>query len=92
MSPKGISESERHNTPFRGAIIDMEYGFPPVTFLNLDKMVSVLEIDFGEELSPVRTVKEVGDAGKQVMVFLCDFIEALEIDTKLKEAIFLLDE
>ena len=57
-----------------------------------NKMVSVLEFDFGEESSSARSGKEVGDAGKQVMVFLHDFVEVLEIDTKPKGTIFLLDE
>ena len=49
---RGISESKRYNTPFKGAIIGMEGSFPLVTFLNPDKVVSVPEINFGEELSP----------------------------------------
>ena len=45
---QGISESKGHNTLFKGTIAGTEGGFPLVTFLNLVKMVSVLEINFGE--------------------------------------------
>ena len=68
-----------------------EGSFPLIT-LNLDKMVSMPEIDFSEESSLGRTVKEVGDVGEQVMVFLHGFVEASEINTKSKRTIFLLNE
>ena len=67
----------------------MEGSFPLIT-LNLDKVVSMLEIDFGEDLSPTRTIEELRDARKGVMVFLCDFVEAP--DTESERIIFLLDE
>ena len=39
-----------------------------------------------------RIVKEIRDAREQVTIFLNDFVEALEIDTKPKRTILLLDE
>ena len=69
-----------------------EGGFPLVTFLNTDKMVSMPEINFGEELRPVRTVKEVRDVGEWVMVFLHDFVEVPKINTKPKGTSYGTDE
>ena len=70
----------------------MEGGFLLVTFLNPDKVISVSEINFSEELGPVMTIKEVGDTGQWVVVLLCDFVEAPEVDTKPERTIFFLDE
>ena len=70
----------------------MESSLPLITLLNPDKVVSMLEINSGEESSPARAIKEVGDVGEWVTIFLCDFVEAPEIDTKLEGTIFLLDE
>ena len=88
----GISESKGHNTPFKGTVASMEGDFPLIIFLNLDKMVRMPEINFSEELSLVRTVKEIRDVVKQAMVCLRDFVEVPEIDAKSKETIFLLDK
>ena len=95
--------------------------------MNLDKMVSLPEVNFGKELSLLRTILsllgtilsllgtilsllgtilsllgtilsllgtilEIRDAGKWVMVFLYDSVKALEINTKPKGALFLLDK
>ena len=89
---RGIGESKRHNTPFKGAIAGMEGGFQLITFLNLDKVVSMSEINFGEESGPARTIKEVRDTGERVTVLLHDFVEAPEVDTKPERAILFLDK
>jgi hypothetical protein len=46
--------------------------------IDLDKMVSMLEINFGEESSLLRTIKEVRDARKWIVVFLGEFVESPE--------------
>jgi hypothetical protein len=70
----------------------VEGGLPFVTFIDPDKMVSMPEIDFGEELSLLRTIKEVRDARKWITVFLGEFVESPEVDTKSEGPIFLLDK
>ena len=52
----------------------------------------MLEINFGEESGPARTIKVVRDIGEWVVVLLRDFIEAPEVDTKLEKSIFFFDE
>ena len=37
-----ISQTERHNTPFEGAVAGVEGGFPFVTFTDLNEVVGVL--------------------------------------------------
>ena len=58
-----VGESERHYTPFEGAIASSECGFPFVTFADSDKMVGVSEVDMGEQSCFSWTVQEIGDLG-----------------------------
>ena len=78
--------------PLEGAIAGTEGSFPFVPFMDLDKVVCVLEINLCEESGLTRAIQEVGDAREWVSIFLCDSIEAPEIDAKLQGAIFLLNE
>ena len=70
----------------------MEGSLPFVPFVDLDKVLCVLEIDFRKKSGLATAIQEVGDAWKWVSVFLRDSIEALEVDAKSQGAIFLLDE
>jgi len=58
-----IGESDRHYTPFKGAIASSECGFPFVTFMDLDKMVGVPEVNVGEQSCFTWTVQEIRDPG-----------------------------
>jgi len=58
-----IGESEGHYTPFKGAIVSSECGFPFVNFTDSDKMVGVLEVNVGEQSCFMQTVQEIGDLG-----------------------------
>ena len=87
-----IGETEGHNTPLERTIAGTEGSLPFIPFMDLDKVVCVPEINLREESGLTRTIQEVGDARKWVMVFSCDSIEAPEVDAKLQGAIFLLDE
>ena len=86
-----IGKTERHHTPLEGTITGTEGSLPVVPFLDLDKVVCLLEINLRKESGLTRAIQEVGDAWKWVSVFLCDLIEAPEVDTKSQGAIFLLD-
>jgi len=44
-----IGESERHDTPFKGAIAGLECSFPFVTFMDSDKLIGMSEVNVGEQ-------------------------------------------
>jgi len=58
-----ISESEKHNTPFKGALVGPECGFPFIAFADSDKMIGMLEVNVGEQSCFMWTVQEIGDPG-----------------------------
>ena len=87
-----ISQTEGHNTPFEGAISGVKGGFPFVTFLDLDEVVHVLQVNYCIYRGLSWTVKEVGDMWKWVSVLFGDFVEASEVSAKLERAVFLLSE
>ena len=78
--------------PLKGSIASTEGRLPFIPFVDPDKMVCVPEIDLSKELGFPRAIQEVGDAGKWVMVFLCNSVEAPIINTESKGAILFLDE
>ncbi|KIM69164.1 hypothetical protein SCLCIDRAFT_104124, partial [Scleroderma citrinum Foug A] len=69
-SHRGISQAERHDIPFEGPISRVERGLSFITFCNADQMVRVAEINLQVDLGLARGVKEIGDKGKWIAVFL----------------------
>ena len=61
-SGRCIGESERHYTPFKGAVASLESCLPFVTLLDSDQMVGMLEVDFQIDFGLAQAVKEVGNA------------------------------
>ena len=47
----GICKSEGHDEPFKRSVAGVEGSFPFITFSNVDKVVGMLEIDLGVDLS-----------------------------------------
>ena len=41
-----VGKSERHYTPFEGAVASLESCLPFIALLDLDQMVGMLEVDF----------------------------------------------
>ena len=78
--------------PLKGTITGTEGSLPFIPFMNLDKVVCMLEIDLCEESGLTRAIQEVGDVREWISVFLRDSIEASKVNAKSQGAIFLLDE
>ena len=67
----------------------VEGGFPFVTFMDSNEVVGMLQVDFGIHQGLLQAVEEVGDMWKQILVFLCDLVEASKVGTEMERAIFL---
>ena len=46
----GVGETEEHDSRFKEAFVGDESGFPLVSILDMDIVVSLLYIKFGEDL------------------------------------------
>ena len=68
-SSRSIGKAFRNYQPFKRAIARAESGFWFIAFSNSDKMIGVLEVDLGIDSSSTRTVKEVRDERKRIVVF-----------------------
>ena len=66
--------------------------FPFVSFLDVDKVVGVLEVKHSVDMSLSGSLEKVGDERKWILIFLQDFVEAAEIDTEAEGAILSADE
>ena len=60
-SSRCVGESERHYTPFEGAIASPESRLPFVALSDLDQMVGVLEVNFQIDFGLAWAVKEVSN-------------------------------
>ena len=67
----------------------MKGSFPFVTFLDSDEVVCVLQVDFCIHGGLSWAVEEVRDRWKWILVFLCDFVDALKVSTEMDRAVFL---
>ncbi len=65
-----IGESKRHDMPFEGAVVGPEGCFPFIIFSYAYKMISMLKIKFGLNVSRVCGVKGIRNGWKGVMIFL----------------------
>ncbi len=64
---ESIGESKRHDTPFKGAIVDLEGCFPFITFSYTYEIISMSKIKFGVDAG---RVEEVRNEWKGVAIFL----------------------
>ena len=56
-----------------------EDGFPFFTFTASNEVIGMLQVDFGIHGGLSRAVEEVGDAQKQISVFLGNFVECSKV-------------
>ena len=74
-----ISQTKGHNTPFKGAVVGAECGFPFVTFTDLNEVVGMLQVNFSIHGGFLQAVEKIGDAQKQISVFLGNFVECSKV-------------
>src|SRR3954469_19801863 len=65
----GVSEAEGHYREFVMAISRTEGCLRDVLVLDTDLVVTGAEVDFGEHLHALDSVKDLVDAGKRVSIF-----------------------
>ena len=61
-----------------------EGGFPFFTFMDLNEVVGMLQVNFGIHRGLLWAVKEVGDAQEQISVILSDFVEHSKVGTEME--------
>ena len=62
----------------------MEGGFPFITFMDLNEVVGMLQVDFGIHGGLLWAVEEVGDTWKRILVFLGDLVEHSKVSAKME--------
>jgi hypothetical protein len=85
---RGIGKSEGHHQPFKRAILNAEGGLSFFTFCDANKVISVTKVDFGVGAGFPQGIKEVGDKGKGISVFLGDLVEPAVVHAQLKTSVF----
>ena len=73
-SHRSICQAEGHDIPLEGTIPCVERGFPFITFCNADQVVRMAEINLRVDLGLARGIKEIGNKGKWIAVFLSQLV------------------
>jgi hypothetical protein len=84
----GIGKSEWHYQPLKQAIASAEGGLPFFTFRDVNKVIGVMKVDFGVGAGFPRGIKEVGDEGKGILVFLGDLVEPAVVHAQSETSVF----
>ena len=58
-SCRRVAESKKYNQRFVKAVFDVEHGFLFIAFLNVDVIVALLHIEFGEVFHSFEFVHEI---------------------------------
>jgi hypothetical protein len=66
----------------------MEGGLPFFTFCNVNKVVGMMKVDFGVDVGFPWGIKEVGDEGKRISIFLGDLVEPMVVHAQSKTSVF----
>ena len=75
-----IGETKWHDKPFEGSVSGPKGCLPFITGCDTNEVVCMSEVYLGIDTSFTRSVKEVGDKGKGISVFLGNFVKASEIN------------
>jgi hypothetical protein len=77
-----IGKSERHDKPFKRAVMSEEGSLPFITFSNVYKVISMSEVNFGVESGFPGSVQEIRNQWEWITIFLGDLVEAPVVDTQ----------
>ena len=88
----GVGESEEHHGGFEEPLMGDEGGFPLVSVFDPYIVVSPPNIEFGEDLSVLQFIYEVGDERKGVGVADGVFVDVAVILARAESSVFLFDE
>ena len=88
----GVVEAKEHNGGFEEPLVGDEGCLPLVAILNMDVVVSPMNIELGEVVSVFQLVHKVRDEREGVGVTSGVFIEVAVILTRVEFAILLFDK
>ena len=88
----GVGEAEEHDGGFEEPLMGDEGGFPLVSVLDTDIVVSPSYIEFGENLGVPEFIDEVGDEGEGIGVTNGMFVKVSVVLAGAKSAILLFDK
>ena len=89
---RGISETKEHHSWFKESFMSDKSGFLLMSILDLDIVISPLDIKFGEDFCSLEFIDEVGNEWKGVCITDSVFINTAVVLARAEATIFLLDK
>ena len=87
-----VSKPFRHYQLLKGPISGLERSLPLIPSSDVNQVVHVLKVDFSVDSCFSWCIQEIRDQQEWVAILFGYSVEALEVDTKPKQAIFFPDE
>jgi hypothetical protein len=91
-SGRGVVEAKGHNAPLETTHGGVEGGFPFVSVLDANVVVTGSNIQLGKFGTSFPLVQEFRDEQKRIRNFYCDIVELSVVDNHSFLSIFLVDE
>ena len=89
---RGIGETEEYYSWFKESLMSDKSGFPLMSVLDSDIVISPTDIKFGEDLCPLEFINEVRNEWEGVCVADCVFINVVVILIGAEATVLLLNK
>ncbi|KXN84319.1 hypothetical protein AN958_12756 [Leucoagaricus sp. SymC.cos] len=91
-SSRSISETKRHYQPFEGTIAGPKSSFPLIAFIDMDKIVGMLQVYLGVQAGFAGSIQEIRNKREWVAILFGNVVETTEIDAKMQGTVFFLNK
>ena len=88
----GVGKTKEHYSWFKKSFVGDKGDFPLVSILDLDIVISPVNIEFGEDFRSLEFVDKVRDEGEGVCVMYCVLIDVVIVLTGIKTTILLFNK
>ncbi|MEE6527535.1 hypothetical protein FKM82_028963 [Ascaphus truei] len=83
-----MTKTERHDQVPVVSIPSIECRFPFVALANSDKIIRTPEVQFGEDLRSLKTIKQFGYKRKRAAILNGNFVESTVVNARTQGPIF----
>ena len=89
---RGIGKAKEHYAWFKESLMGDESSFPLVSILDTDVVISPTDVEFGENLCPLKFINEVGDEWEGICIADCVFVNIAVVLTRVEATILLFNK
>ena len=89
---RGISKAKEHYSWFKESLMGDKSGFPLVSILDTDIVISPMDVELGKNLHPLEFINEVRDEWERICITDCVFINIAVVLTGVEATVLLFNK